>query len=719
MRWRWNKPAPVQGKRVAGPDADATVASGERSIAINTQGAAFTGVATTGDHTTIIHVPREELRPPADIDAPLGLINLPGRCVVFVGRERELGLLDTALDGAGTAVVQALHGLGGVGKSALAAHWAATRAGVSNPVWWITADNPANLDAGLAALAAALQPALAQLPAEQLAERAMQWLATHTGWLLILDNVDNPDQLAPLIARATTGRILITSRRATGWYNTAIPIPLDVLAPNESIDLLTHIITHGGRRTADAAELCHELGHLPLAIEQAGAYITQTGITPGAYLRLLADHPSDMYRETAEGRDRERTVARVWRITLDRLADTPLAGHILRVIAWWAPSGIPRSFLDPIDRAPEVHRAIGRLAAYNMITMDVDSLAVHRLVQALARTPDNDDPHRQAADISVGLHHATALLLGAHPASPYTPRTWAEWRTLTPHVDALSQHTPSGTDTPTTADLFHHVGVFHRLQGEIPRATAHLERALACRVRMLGENHRDTLTTRNDLANVFQSTGDLSRAIPLHKQNFTDMMWALGLDHPDTLTACNNLATAYELAGDLRRAIFLHEQNFADRARVLGEDDPDTLASRNNLASAYQSAGDLHRALPLYEQNLEDMTRALGEDHPDTLASRNNLASAYQSAGDLHRAILLHQETLAGRARVLGEDHHSTLASRNNLAIAYESAGDLRRAIPLYEQTFAGRARLLGEDHPDTITASNNLAGARRVGSVR
>jgi tetratricopeptide (TPR) repeat protein len=164
----------------------------------------------------------------------------------------------------------------------------------------------------------------------------------------------------------------------------------------------------------------------------------------------------------------------------------------------------------------------------------------------------------------------------------------------------------------------------------------------------------------------------------------------LGEDHPDTLTSRNNLAYAYQSAGRLADVIPLYERTLADRVRVLGEDHPQTLASRNNLAVAYKSAGRLGEAIPLYERTLADSERVLGEDHPQTLASRNNFAVAYKSAGRLGEAIPLFERTLADSERVLGEDHPDTLTSRNNLAVAYKSAGRL--------------------NDPDTATLRENLA---------
>ena len=202
-------------------------------------------------------------------------------------------------------MVQAVHGLGGIGKSTLAAHWAAAHASDYTLTWWITAATPAGIDAGLASLAGALQPALSGvLPLEALREGAVQWLAAHRGWLLILDNVTDPADVAPLLGRAPAGRYLITSRRAAGWHATAVPVRLDVLDPAEAEALLSAILTQDRPREVDgAAELCAELGYLPLAIEQAGAYLAQAGATPREYLDLLARYPVAMYQAAAEGGD--------------------------------------------------------------------------------------------------------------------------------------------------------------------------------------------------------------------------------------------------------------------------------------------------------------------------------------------------------------------------------------------------------------------------------
>ncbi|MCG8968777.1 tetratricopeptide repeat protein [Streptomyces sp. CL12-4] len=632
---------------------------------------------------------------------------------LFVGRTEELSALDAAFADPGEVVVHTVHGLGGVGKSALAAQWAAGRSETVR--WWVTADTQAAVDAGVAALARALQPGLAGLPAELQAERALRWLADHRSqWLLVLDNVEDPADIRPLLARVSGGRVLVTTRLASGWHRHATTIRLGVLDPADAVGLFTRVLTqHGPRNTDGVDAACAALGYLALAIDQAAAYCAETGTSPDVYLDMLDRWPAEMFDAAAQGGDSARTIARIWRLTLDRLTDTPLAGDLLRLLAWYAPDRIPRDLLTDMAAPPGLAAAIGQLAAYNMITDNHDgTLSVHRLVQALARTPDPCDPHRHADDISRARDHAAELLANTYPDDSHNPANWPRYQALLPHTDALTTHHTPDHDTVYTAAALSKAAAYRAGQGALAAALHACERVLTTCQRVLGEDHPDTLASRNSLATAYRDAGDLARAIPLFEQTLTDRRRVLGENHPSTLNSRNSLATAYRDAGDLARAIPLFEQTLTDTERVLGEDHPDTLNTRNSLAYAYRDAGDLARAIPLFEQTLTDTERVLGEDHPDTLASRNSLATAYRDAGDLARAIPLFEQTLTNRTRVLGENHPDTLTSRNDLAYAYQAAGDLDRAIPLYQQTLTNRTRVLGENHPDTLTSRNNLAYA-------
>ena len=269
-----------------------------------------------------------------------------------------------------------------------------------------------------------------------------------------------------------------------------------------------------------------------------------------------------------------------------------------------------------------------------------------------------------------------------------------------------------GEDHPQTLISGNNLANAYREAGRITEAITLLEQVLSDSICILGQDHPHTLAWRNNLANAYQEAGRITEATALHEQVLTDRIRLLGEDHPSTLSSRNNLANAYASTGHIIKAIALYEQVLTDRIRLLGEDHPNTSSSRNNLAGAYLSAGRITEAIALFEQVLTDSIRVLGRDHPHTLISGNNLANAYREAGRITEAIALLEQVITDSIRILGQDHPHTLAWRNNLAGAYRAAGRLTEAITLYEQVLPDRIRVLGEDHPDTLASRNDLAAA-------
>ncbi|GAA4263875.1 tetratricopeptide repeat protein [Dactylosporangium darangshiense] len=660
-----------------------------------------------GDHNlqTNLHMDASTL-PPAQRVAGDGVVhNLPLASGVFVGRDLAM-LAGLLRGGAGGAVVgqAAVHGLGGIGKTELVLQYAREYAGRYRLVWWVTADTPENVALGLAALTRRLHPVATLADAQ---EWAVGWLQSNRGWLLVLDNVERAEDITGLLGQVMgQGHVVVTTRRDLGrarWLRLRLsPLRLDVLDRAASVALLTELT---GLRDAGAADrLAADLGDLPLALEQAGAYISQhDGLGCDGYRALLATQFAQAAADGGEGGDAQRTVASVWQVTMHTVrARSPLADQVMRVLGWLAPEALPDDVLLPLaDNPAALGDALALLASYSMIGRSAGSVGVHRLVQAVTRagTPADD------------LDEAVRLLEAALPDDPISNVAgWPRWNELLPHIDAVLAHLPSTHENATAFYIGGRAATYRQFQGQIAEAVAAFEQLLIDRRRVLGEDHPDTLATRNNLAAAYQEAGRVPEAVAAFEQLLPDLRRVLGEDHPDTLAARNNLAYVYRDTGRVAEAVAAFEQLLLDFRRVLGEDHPDTLTTRNNLAAAYRTAGRVAEAVAVFEQLLTDRRRVLGEDHPNTLATRAHLAAAYRAAGRVAEAVAAVEQLLTDRRRVLGEDHPNTLDTRAHLAAAYRAAGRVAEAVAVFEQLLPDRRRALGEDHPDTLATRAHLA---------
>jgi hypothetical protein len=239
-------------------------APGERSVAAQV----LSGIAVTGDHAAIqartVVLPPGGIPRPEQVSVTVQLSNLPRTpAPVFAGRDEELARLGRGLSECENAVVtQVVYGLGGVGKSELALQYAHARRGDYRLIWWVTAADPGQVQAGLASLAAQMCPEIALAGTTQDAARwGSGWLQAHDGWLLILDNVEDAADIEALLAQLRNGHVIVTTRRDVDWQRLAAPVRLDVLQPGPAAELLTTRTGHTAQADLrDAAEIAAELG---------------------------------------------------------------------------------------------------------------------------------------------------------------------------------------------------------------------------------------------------------------------------------------------------------------------------------------------------------------------------------------------------------------------------------------------------------------------------
>jgi transcriptional regulator with XRE-family HTH domain len=227
-----------------------------------------------------------------------GVWNIPARNPGFTGRDGLLAQLRDRLLAGGAAVVQAMHGMGGVGKTQLAAEYAHRFAASYELAWWIDAEQGGLIGDQVLALGSALGCVPAGAGTGVARAVVLAKLRKRGRWLLVFDNAETPAELAPWLPGGN-GHVLITSREP-GWAELAAPVAVDVLARAESVALLQHRIA--GLTEADADRLAAGLGDLPLALAQAAAFMAATGTPAGEYLELLQARPDPCWTCRYRGR---------------------------------------------------------------------------------------------------------------------------------------------------------------------------------------------------------------------------------------------------------------------------------------------------------------------------------------------------------------------------------------------------------------------------------
>jgi hypothetical protein len=685
--------------------------------------------------------------------------NVPARNPGFTGRDGLLVEVRQALLGGDSAVVQALHGMGGVGKTQLVIEYARRFARTYDLAWWVNAEQAGLIGDQFTDLGLALGCVPARASPQAAREAVLGELRARGRWLLVFDNAEQPADITGWLPGGD-GHVLITSRER-GWAEIAVPVEVGVLARRASVAILQGRVA--GLTQADADRLADQLGDLALAIAQAAGYMTESGMAAGQYLRLLGTRAGQLLG-MKEGRPSSYplSLAAVTGMIADRLAaEDPAAAELASLCAFLAPEPIPEElFTGAVSELPgelaaraadplSWSQTVAHLTRQSLARVDHGSgLQMHRLTQAILR--DRLTPEQAAA----ARKRTEAMLAASNPGDMPNPVIWPRWARLMPHLLAADL---AGTDSPglrtlagdachylilrgdnrTAYDLasnlrqqwrdrlgdhHEHVQVAAHFLAWVLRVTGHYAQArdldqdnLNQRRRDLGEDHLRTLSSANNLALDLHRLGEVQAARNLNQDTLDRLRRILGEDHPRTLGSAGNLALDLAAVGELQAACDLNQDTLDRLRRIQGEDHPDTMRSASNLAINLRALGEVQAARDLDEDILDRKRRVMGEDNSSTLLSASSLAADLRALGEVQAARDLDQDTLDRQRRVLGEDHPETLVSASNLAADLRALGEVQAARDLDQDTLDRRRRLLGEDHPETLDSASNLAADLRT----
>ncbi len=566
-------------------------------------------------------------------------LRLAPRPVFLAGREGLVAELDTRLGGDGGTEprVAALCGLGGAGKTSVALEYAHRQLSEVAVAWQFPAEDPAVLAAGFGELAAQLGAANRGDP---VAAVHAVLAASPAPWLLLFDNAPDRASVAPFVPPAGPGRVLITSRNPNWPPGQALEVP--VLDPQVAAEFLVGRTGDADRRAA--LELAGDLGGLPLAREQAAAYVQASGESLAGYLSMFRPRRPDLLGR-GEPTGYRQTVATTWRLAFEDLRQAaPGATGLLRLLAFCAPGAIPlRLLLRPrpglagrlgqevaavltplLEDELAADDAIAALRRYSLVSPPAGgAVSVHRLVQAV--TAD-----QMPADLAREWHQAAAALIeDTIPRDTAQPRTWPACAALLPHARAVLDLTSGGMwriagylgcsgSYPAARDLFQSIA------GAYTEDEAY------------GPEHPDTLAARASLARWTGEAGDPAAARDQLAALLPILERVLGPEHPDTLRTRHNLSGWTGNAGDAAGARDHFAALLPIRERVLGPEHPDTLATHRELARWTGEAGDAAGARDQFAALLPIRVRVLGPEHPETLSARVSLTHWAEKAGGGH-----------------------------------------------------------------------------------
>ena len=625
---------------------------------------------------------------------------------------------------------QAITGLGGIGKTQIAIEYAyrARMQGRYRHTIWISAASEETILTSFVELARLFMPTLVEQ--EGTNQRAivatlLRWLEqSMQPWLLIFDNADDLALVQPYLPRWGNGCILLTTRaHAVGTFASSLEV--DSMGVMEAMHLLLRrahrFSAHSPEELDEAIMLVNALAQFPLAIDQAGAYIEETGCTLSTYLQLYQRYRHALLaRRGGQATGYPESVITTWSLSFAQVERTnPAAAELLQLCAFLAPDHIPEELLT--EGAPHwplaLREAVTNLLSFNQMLETLLAfslvkrlsedrmLSLHRLVQIVQLERMEAEAHLTWAQRLVRAMHAL------FPQDTQDVATWPRCQRYLEQVEACDVLIQRyHLLLPEAAELLDRAGTYVREHMWYTQAEPLYRRALAIREQYLGPEHPDTATILHNLAILQRDTGNFVEAEQLYQRAMAIREQHLGPEHPYTANALSNLANLYLAQRRYREAEPLYRRALAIREQHFGPLHLDSDDHLHTLANFYVTQGRYEEAESLYQRILAIREQRLGPLHYRTANILNNLAVLYRSQGRYTEAEPLYGRVLTIREQQFGPTHPHTATSLYNLAMLQRDKGNFVEAESFYQRALAIREQHLSSEHPSLADCLGGLA---------
>jgi tetratricopeptide (TPR) repeat protein len=626
---------------------------------------------------------------------------------------------------------QAISGFGGVGKTQLAIEYAYRYVQQYQAVLWTRAESREVLTSGFVGLARILDlPERDEQDQKTVVEAVKRWLSLHDQWLLILDNADTPILVFDFLPPVFSGHIVLTTR-AQAISQFAKCLEIDVLEEETAMLLL---LRRAGVLSPDAPLeqadetnyllaqlLCKELGALPLALDQAGAYIEETRCGLQQYLDLFHGHRAKLLHELRGlFRDHE-AVATTWSLSFKAMEEqSQVAADVLRFCAFLHPDAIPEElFLRQVDKLEPhleifrndplaLNRVLSILSSYSFVrrSSHEHTISTHRLVQISLQ----DAMTKQEYDF---WGERTVITLNdAFPEITHT--TWEQCERFLSHaLICIGQVTSEGS--LELASLAYKLALYLYERARYREAEPLYQRTLHIREQTLGPEGLDVAYSLCGLANLYRVQGKYAEVEPLYQRALQILRKVLGSEHSEVASLLIDLANLYRVQGKYTEAEPLYQRALRIKEHVVGSNHSDIAYPLTSLANLYRMQAKYTEAEPLYQRALGIREHVLGPDHPEVAYPLNGLANLYREQGKYVEAEPLYQRTLRIWKQALGPDHPEVAYPLYNLANLYRSCENYADAESCYQQALHIWEQSLGLEHSQVAYPLNGLADLYRI----
>jgi tetratricopeptide (TPR) repeat protein len=655
----------------------------------------------------------------------------------FSGRSHLLTHLHRQLGGKHPVALSqsyGITGLGGIGKTQLALEYAYQHAHDYHAVFWIAAETIDTIYADFTLVAEQLKLLEGEKQDQQRVVKAIHhWLVTHKDWLLIFDNVEDLSLLKSFLPAARQGAVLVTTRlhALAGLAHTlelgAFPLEealrfllsrAHIAGPDQSLDEIPPDILGAAQTLVKATD------GLPLALDQAGAYLEQTGSTLADYLHLFERHRMRLLAERPAAADHPASVVQTFLLSFEHVEQSQTAaGDLLRLCALLHPDAIPEELIregtsqwktqlgEAVSDPFAFEQMMAELLRFSLIKRSSEqrALSLHRLVQAVlldTMTGSERDQWLVRILTALDLVFPPDLLMREGGEQ----RTWSQCERLLPHALLCLERADANHDDLILASLAFKAAQYLQIRGRYAEAEPLYQRALHIREQLMGPDHAEVATLLHGLADLSREQGKYVEAEPLYQRALHIRKQLMGPEHIEVATLLNGLAEGYRALGKYAEAEPLYQRAIAIFEHKLGPEHSLVAHPLNNLASLCREQGKYAEAEQLTRRALHIWEQQRGETHPLIAHVLNSLANLSLEQGKYAEAESLYQRALAIFEQQLGETHPDVALALNNLGTLYQEQGKYSEAEPFYRRTLHIWEQQLGEMHPHVAFTLNNLA---------